>query len=160
MSGAGGTRTDGEAQKRLKADLAGRVWRMMFDYLIATSPSREDALARRGLTANDARGLWSLSQEEGRPLGSLAREWGCDPSNVTFIVDRLVRAGLASRTESEADRRIKLIALTEKGARIRQELLTEYHTPPEGVFRLSLRDLETLEPVLTRLVAESPARSS
>jgi DNA-binding MarR family transcriptional regulator len=134
-----------------KAELAGRVWRLMFDYLIATSPSRQDALARRGLTANDARGLWSLSEQDGRPLGSLAREWGCDPSNVTFIIDRLVRAGLVSRTESPTDRRIKLISLTGKGARIRRELLAEYHTPPPGISKLSTGELEALERIMRRL---------
>jgi DNA-binding MarR family transcriptional regulator len=142
---------DIEADAPAKAALAACVWQLMFDYLIATSPSRAAALARRQLTANDARGLWSLSESEGRPVGSLAREWSCDPSNATFIVDRLVRAGLASRHESAADRRIKLVSLTKKGESTRQELLREYHAPPPGVLKLSVEDLEQLERLLRRL---------
>lgn len=134
-----------------KADLARRVWQQMFDYLIATSPAREQALARRNLTPNDARGLWSLGEKDGRPIGSLAREWGCDPSNATFIVDRLVRAGLALREESADDRRIKLVRLTAKGFGTRQELLSAYHTPPPGILNLSKRDLERLDEVLSRI---------
>jgi DNA-binding MarR family transcriptional regulator len=45
-----------------------------------------------------------LTDEQSPP-----REWGCDPSNVTFIIDRLVRDGLASRAESRTDRSVKLI---------------------------------------------------
>ena len=39
-----------------KDELAGRVWAMLFDYLMATNPQRADALQKRGLTPNDLRG--------------------------------------------------------------------------------------------------------
>jgi DNA-binding MarR family transcriptional regulator len=134
-----------------KTIAARRAWKLMFDYLVATSPDRTRGLARRGLTPNDARALWSLNESEPRPIGSLAREWDCDPSNATFIVDRLVRAGLAERRESAADRRVKLIGLTPTGESVKQDVIEEQLTPPPSLAELTQEDLETLVRVLEKL---------
>jgi hypothetical protein len=56
----------------------------MFDLLIRSAPARTKSLARRGLTPNDARGLFSLDSGAGRSMRSLADEWECDPSNATW----------------------------------------------------------------------------
>jgi DNA-binding MarR family transcriptional regulator len=143
---------------RAKSDLARHAWRLMFDYLTATSPTRTETLARRNLTANDARGLWSLRESEPRPIGTLAREWGCDPSNATFIIDRLVRAGLVERRESDTDRRVKQVRLTTEGARVKREILDEYHAPPDEVAALPKADLELLIRILGKLVPPAPVR--
>jgi DNA-binding MarR family transcriptional regulator len=134
-----------------KGALTGKVWRLLFDYLIATSPQREEALASRGLTPNDSRALMSLDRTEGRPIGSLARQWKCDPSNATFIVDRLEKAGLAERKPSEVDRRIKLVLLTDKGAKTRDAVQSEFRIPPQELGTLPEADLRALEGILTKL---------
>jgi DNA-binding MarR family transcriptional regulator len=123
----------------------------MFDYLMATSPKRADALAQRGLTPNDARALWSLFENEGKPTGALAKAWDCDPSNATFIVDRLVRADLATRQESAKDRRVKLVTLTAKGAEVKRELMKEYLAPPPDLAALPEEDLNALVAILRKL---------
>lgn len=123
----------------------------MFDYLMATSPARTEALARRKLTPNDARGLWSLDEGEGRPIGVLAQEWGCDPSNATFIIDRLARAGLAERRACDEDRRIKRVRLTPQGANAKRELLNEYHEPPDGFASAPSKDLKALADILGKI---------
>jgi DNA-binding MarR family transcriptional regulator len=123
----------------------------MFDVLMSTSPARGRSLSVRGLTPNDARALWSLDEKEGRPIGTLAQDWECDPSNATFIIDRLERAGLAERRESPADRRVKLVGLTVKGAKTKEELLAEYRTPPPELFELGEVDLKTLIEVLSKI---------
>jgi DNA-binding MarR family transcriptional regulator len=133
-------------------DAAQRAWRLMLDYVAATAPGRERSLQRRGLSANDSRALSSLDEDEGRPIGALASRWGCDPSNATFIIDRLEKAGLAKRRSSPADRRVKLVVLTRRGARTKAELADELNTPPPGFDRLSPADLEVLEYVLGKLV--------
>lgn len=123
----------------------------MFDVLTASTSTRAKSLAARGLTPNDARALWSLSTEERRPIGSLAQAWECDPSNATFIVGRLERAGLADRREDPADRRIKRVGLTPRGARIKEELMAEYRIPPPEIRQLSASDLKALVQVLARI---------
>jgi DNA-binding MarR family transcriptional regulator len=133
-----------------KATLASQAWTLMFDILMASSPARTRSLASRGLTPNDARALWSLSAEEGRPIGQLARDWECDASNATFIVGRLEEAGLARRYDNPADRRVKLIELTAKGERMKTDLMAEYRVPPPQIAQLTETDLRTLIAVLEK----------
>jgi DNA-binding MarR family transcriptional regulator len=134
-----------------KNALARRAWRAMLDYLMSTHPARERSLQRRGLTPNDARALWSLDAREGRPIGSLSREWGCDPANATFIIDRLERRGLARRTPSKSDRRVKLVTLTSRGAATKTRLLREYHAPPPELSTLDAQELATLVALVEKL---------
>src|SRR5262245_66355179 len=125
--------------------LARRVWSGLFDLLTRTAPARTQSLARRGLTPNDSRALFSLDIRGGRAMRSLADEWQCDPSNATWIVDRLEKLGLAQRQPVLHDRRIKLVVLTRKGARTREELLEEFHQPPPEFGVLQRADLEALD---------------
>jgi DNA-binding MarR family transcriptional regulator len=131
---------------------AARAWQLMFQLLMSSSETRTASLARRGLTPNDSRGLWRLDTEKGRPIGDLAREWGCDPSNATFIVSRLEKAGYARRESSRDDGRVKLVFLTELGEATRLELEREYHDPPAQVRALPARDLRELTRILEKML--------
>jgi DNA-binding MarR family transcriptional regulator len=133
------------------AALARRVWQAMFDVLIRSAPQRTTSLARRGLTPNDSRALFSLDVREGRTMRSLADAWKCDPSNATWIVDHLEELGLAERRSVARDRRIKLVMLTGKGERTRTELLEEFHQPPTEFSALDRADLEALDRALSKL---------
>jgi DNA-binding MarR family transcriptional regulator len=137
--------------------VAERVWRLMFELLMRSAPQRTGELARRGLTPNDSRALFSLAADEGRAMRSLAEEWGCDPSNATWIVDRLEKLGLAQRRTVLHDRRVKLVVLTAKGAQLRAELLREFHRPPPELAELGREDLVILGRLLEKL---SPARAA
>jgi DNA-binding MarR family transcriptional regulator len=133
--------------------LARRVWQTMFDLLIRTAPVRTKSLARRGLTPNDSRALFSLDPRTGRSMRSLADQWQCDPSNATWIVDHLEDLGLAKRQVVLHDRRVKLVLLTRKGQKVRTELLDEFHQPPPEFASLERADLDALESLLTKLSA-------
>lgn len=141
----------GMSESATKKALMTRVWRAMFDVLIRSAPERTKSLARRGLTPNDSRALFSLDLHEGRPMRSLAEAWECDPSNTTWIVDRLEELGLAARRPVPHDRRVKLVVLTPKGQRTRDELQREFHQPPPEFSRLDRGDLEALDRILEKL---------
>jgi DNA-binding MarR family transcriptional regulator len=137
-----------------KSALAGQAWTLMFDYLIRSAPERTRNLARRGLTPNDSRALFSLDSHEGRTMRALADSWDCDPSNATWIVDRLEKLGLAERRSVPEDRRVKLVVLTAKGQKTRNALLIAFHTPPPEIVALDRDDLEALHAVLAKLMGE------
>src|SRR5215469_796947 len=139
-----------------KTALARRTWSLMFDFLMRTAPQRTASLGRRGLTPNDSRALASLDPHEGRTMRSLAEEWNCDASNATWIVDRLEEFGLAERRTVPHDRRIKLVVLTTKGVKTRQELMDEFYTPPAELFALDRTDLEAAQDVLEKLSTSAP----
>lgn len=132
----------------------------MFEYLIRSAPERTSSLAKRGLTPNDSRALFSLARDEGRSMRSLADAWHCDPSNATWIVDRLEQLGLAERRAVPHDRRIKLVVLTPRGLRTRTALLEEFHRAPPEVAALDREDLESLLRVLRKLMPASPGETT
>jgi DNA-binding MarR family transcriptional regulator len=151
------TRSRSTTTARASGARARHAWAALFDLLVRSAPLRTDSLARRGLTPNDSRALFSLDAQTGRSMSSLAEEWQCDRSNATFIVDRLEELGLAARQRLQHDRRVKLVVLTRKGEHTRTDLLEEFHQPPHEFARLTGEDLDALERVLAKLMPESPS---
>jgi DNA-binding MarR family transcriptional regulator len=140
--------------------VAQRVWEALFDLLIRSAPARTASLARRGLTPNDSRALFSLHARTGRSMRSLADQWQCDPSNATIIINRLEELGLASRQPLLHDKRVKLVVLTRKGEKTRTDLLREFHQPPAEFDALDRSDLEALERIVTKLTSAPPAAAA
>ncbi len=88
--------------------------------------------------------------DEPRTMSEVAAFLRCDNSNVTGIVDGLETRGLAERTPSPDDRRVKLIALTAAGRRLRARLMREARKPPAWLDRLSPADQRALRDLLRR----------
>jgi DNA-binding MarR family transcriptional regulator len=59
-------------------------------------------------------------------FGELAARLGCDKTNVTGMVDRLVRRGLLTRETDPNDRRISRVVLTDEGKALRADLRAEF----------------------------------
>jgi DNA-binding MarR family transcriptional regulator len=87
--------------------------------------------------------------DEPRPMGELAQVMHCDNSNITGIVDRLSERGLVERQAAEGDRRVKLIALTDEGRALRDELVRRRSVPPAEIEELSEADLKRLHRIFT-----------
>jgi DNA-binding MarR family transcriptional regulator len=85
-----------------------------------------------------------------RTMSEIARELSCDNSNVTGIVDGLEERGLAVRRADESDRRVKLIALTDQGRRVRARLVRAVEKPPAWLSSLSAADQRALRDVMRR----------
>lgn len=94
--------------------------------------------------------------DEPRTMSEIAKLLRCDNSNVTGIVDGLEERGLATRVASEADRRVKLIALTDEGRRVRGRLVQAVEKPPSWLASLSKADQRTLRDLLRRAEPEAP----
>ena len=92
---------------------------------------------------------------EPRTMGEMADMLRCDPSNVTGIADALEARGLARRRPSEADRRVKALALSAKGRRLRERALGELSEPPEWLRALSAADQRALRDLLRRAAAKA-----
>ena len=134
-----------------KDQIAAAVWRRLFGFFVSTRPQRDLVLERLCLTPNDAKALTSLDRHRGKTMRALAEEWICDPSNATWMVDRLERRGLAERRAVPSDRRVKLVVLTEAGARTQEALLAGMNEPPPELLVLDRAVLEALLALLERL---------
>lgn len=85
----------------------------------------------------------------------LARRMTCEPSNVTYVVDRLDGLGLVERRPHPHDRRAKQLVLTPAGARVREQLLAALvvDSPLEG---LTTKDQRQLHDLLLRAIEGHP----
>ena len=132
---------------------AGEAWALLARVLFLHGKPRFPAIAQElGLHPGQAIVVRLLA--EPRPMGELAEAMHCDNSNITGIVDRLEERGLVERRAAEHDRRVKLIALTPAGERLREQLNLRMADPPEPLKRLSAKDQRTLRDILRRAVAE------
>ena len=79
----------------------------------------------------------------------------CDNSNITGIVDRLTERGLVERRAAEGDRRVKLVALTKEGRKLRDELARWRAIPPDELASLPDADLRRLREIFTGALADA-----
>lgn len=63
-----------------------------------------------------------LEADQMVPMSSLSNQLACDASSITGIVDRLEAKGLVERRDNPADRRQKMVALTESGAALQRKI--------------------------------------
>jgi DNA-binding MarR family transcriptional regulator len=107
-------------------------------------------VAEFDLTGPQARLIRLL--ERPTPMNQVAGKLGCDPSNVTGIVDRLEARGFVERRVLPSDRRVKELLLTPAGERVQQCLMTVFDSVP-GLADLSDRELQALHDLLESAVA-------
>jgi DNA-binding MarR family transcriptional regulator len=91
------------------------------------------------------------------PMNSLAELLVCDASNITGIVDKLEARGLIERQPSPDDRRVKMLAVTARGAELRQSFISRSSEPPAAIAGLAVPDLRRLGEILGRLVTRYAA---
>jgi DNA-binding MarR family transcriptional regulator len=108
------------------------------------------ALGDLGLTFAQAHALRLLDPERPLAMSALAQLLVCDASNVTGIADRLEARGLVERQSAGKDRRVKVLALTAAGIKLRKRVHELMSEPPEAIAALSDEDQRTLRDILRR----------
>lgn len=106
------------------------------------------------LTYQQAHLLRSLTRPT--PMRGLARRLHLDASNLTGLVDRLEERGLVERRADLADRRVRQLALTREGERLRDELEGRLMARAPLVEGLGAADRERLRDLLRRVANEGP----
>jgi DNA-binding MarR family transcriptional regulator len=113
----------------------------------------EDSCAQLDLPASQASLLRLLDRP--RRMRELAETMHCDAGNVTGLVDRLEERGLVTRREDMADRRRKVVTLTDRGRATRDRLIELLYAEPPGVHGLSADERRQLVALLTRLLGSA-----
>ena len=115
-------------------------------YTFSAAMARWSAEVLAELELTEALGdvLWQLGAVSlAVPMRDLAGRLRCDPSNVTFLADRLEERGLVERRPDPSDRRVKLLALTPAGLAVRTRIVQAAATS-SPVARLSPADQQRL----------------
>src|SRR5919204_4866901 len=97
--------------------------------------------------------LRRLTTDDPVPTSEVAKWLCCDASNVTGIVDRLEARGLVERRPAPGDRRVRMLALTDRGAALADEIARRMAVPPEPLAELPAADQRALRDILQRALA-------
>jgi DNA-binding MarR family transcriptional regulator len=124
---------------------------LLFDLTDHMRARFSQAAAYFELSPAQARAL--LRVDEPVSMRQLAQRLRCDASNVTGIVASLEERGLVVRQTSAVDRRVRSIAISEKGARLREELRVRLGRDVPAIGRLSAEDRAALHDILTRAMS-------
>ena len=106
---------------------------LVYVYFLAQAKRRLFGLAaNHGLTG--MQGLMLLMIDEPVPMQRFKSIFNCDASNVTGLADGLEQKGYLVRYESEQDRRIKMLRLTDEGEELRLRFARELMSDDTPVF--------------------------
>ncbi|MFE7117603.1 MarR family winged helix-turn-helix transcriptional regulator [Streptomyces sp. NPDC057654] len=84
----------------------------------------ETVLAEHGLTHATVQALWVIDPAEPPPsMKELAGRLYCNAPNTSFVINQLTGRGLVERSADPADRRSRVVALTEDGRRVRSAVI-------------------------------------
>jgi DNA-binding MarR family transcriptional regulator len=109
--------------------------------------------AAAGLSTAQVNALLSLTPGEAVPMRSLAARLDYDASNLSVLVDRLERRGLVERRPDPGDRRVKALALTPEGERLRATFWRQLLEDAGPLAPLADSELEALAALLGVLAA-------
>lgn len=111
------------------------------EYLDSQKMSRQ-----YGLTGPQSLVLRLLIKNGALSSAELSRQMYVTPSNITGIIDRLIKKGLVERIRKPGDRRVALITLTDAGQKLGK-------TIPDPIEKKFINQLADLEPEHLQILA-------
>ena len=122
-----------------------KAWQSMSRYLLP-------AFLAEGLGESDFRVLEVLLHKGPMPVNAIGPRVDLNPGSVSVAVDRLYKKGFVSRVESSRDRRVRTVALTEKGKEMFLPLFRRHAALIKRAFHdVSPEELEQLEAALKKI---------
>ncbi|MEU5837458.1 MarR family transcriptional regulator [Streptomyces diacarni] len=125
-----------------------RVWRDLRTLVLEVADVRTRVTEELGMSYFRAKALRHIATEGPLTLSALAAGLFADAPHTTLTVEYLVQRGHVTREPNPADRRSKLVEVTEQGARAAAVMARVSDTPPPALRGLSQADLTTLERIL------------
>jgi MarR family transcriptional regulator, organic hydroperoxide resistance regulator len=131
------------------------AWALMVRLFLSNKPRMAAIGQEFDLAPMQMHTLLALPPGEELPMSALAEFLVCDASNVTGIVDRLEARGLIERRSARHDRRVKMLAVTPEGARVRERVGTRMAEPPAPIADLPRADQRALRDALRKALARA-----
>lgn len=129
---------------------ADEAWWLLYEFLKTVQARWSGFVEASGLTPVQVQLLHEVATAGPTPMRGLASRLDVDPSWVTGLVQQLEERGLVERQASTADRRIKIVRLTERGQASHGEWQRILHSPPHGLQALSEDEIRDLIRILRR----------
>lgn len=138
---------------------AHQLWALVVESFSGWEDRVNRAAAAEGLSPVSAWALVQLDPDQPLSQKELAARLHCNPSTVVDPTDRLEEAGLVVRQANPVDRRVNVLIVTAKGARVRDELIGRLFEPPDAFRRLPAEEQARFRDVMLAVVTStsSPA---
>ena len=138
--------------QRVKTPEAIHTWNIMLETLRAIRHLALPPILNEGLGDSDFRVLDVLLDQGPMPVNALGPKVDLNPGSVSVAVDRLYKKGLVSRVESQGDRRVRTVSLTEKGRRVFVPIFRQHAALIKRAFQdVSPEEQRQMEEVLKRI---------
>src|ERR1700720_3225 len=137
---------------RGKKPEATHTWLVMLRALQAVHHLALPPILKAGLGDSDFRVLEVLLHRGPMPVNAIGPKVNLNPGSVSVAVDRLYKKGLVSRVESESDRRVRTVSLTEKGRRVFVPIFRQHAALVQRAFQdVSPEEQRQMEELLERI---------
>ena len=130
------------------------LWLLLIEFALSQRVWWTEVCGAFDLTPTQGLVMRLLDPRTPLAMNALAEAMVCDASNVTGVVDKLEARGLIVRQAVENDRRVKHLAVTDRGRELRRKLFAAAAKPPEPIAKLSRDSRDKLSGVLRALLAE------
>ena len=138
--------------QRGKTPEATHTWLVMLRALQAVHHLALPPILKAGLGDSDFRVLEVLLHKGPMPVNAIGPKVDLNPGSVSVAVDRLYKKGLVSREESDRDRRVRTVSLTEKGRRVFVPVFRQHAALIKRAFQdVSPKEQRQMEDMLRRI---------
>lgn len=130
---------------------------MLFDLVDQYDRAYETAAVGLSLSAAQACVLGRLQGPRG--MGGLAKDLGCDASNITQIVGRLEALGLVMRQPDPHDGRARLVVRTSAGDAVSERFEDAFTFARAALSQLSRAEQDQLTSLIRKALTQTPGPS-
>jgi DNA-binding MarR family transcriptional regulator len=135
-----------------RARLLDEIGAIEIRLLASGLPAETSSLLDYDLTLQQIRVFAFVFAQGQTPISGVSEALGIKPNVATGIVQRLVERGLIERREALADRRVRLLSVTERGMALIDELGSILFAKERELFeRLSDQQLRQLRDILAAM---------
>ena len=132
---------------------ASHAWYVLLRHIERHIQDMSESMKRENLSPVMAGFLDHLAKSPPGPMSELVTHMGVDAAWVTDVVDKLEARGDVVRSPSLADRRVKIIQITEAGKRTHRMFEDMMRKPPAALLKSPAADLRALDRIAQRLAA-------
>ena len=146
-----------ETRNQVEPDTRGvHLWLLLWKASKAVEAQARRSVKATGLCLSDFGVLEALLHKGPLPVGSLGKKVLLSSGSMTAAVDRLERSGFVERASDAADRRARIVYLTEKGRSLIRKMFAEHERDMERLFsRLGKKERNALAVLLRKLGREA-----
>jgi MarR family transcriptional regulator, organic hydroperoxide resistance regulator len=119
---------------------AHELWALLVESFGGWEDRVNRASEAAGLSPVSAWALVQLDPVHAISQKELSQRLHCNPSTVVDPTDRLEEAGLVVRKPLARDRRVNVLTVTERGRKVRDQLIVQLFEPPDALRALPASD--------------------